>query len=221
MIARLIQTRANFGSSYSVLIDNKERYRADIPMMRLPCQAEFLKNGEVLCHIRFDTKESVKNIARLPTNTKQQPFIIRSWSGETIGCIYHKITKYFFGYTYYEQQLNGRQFSAYEVGLGKDGVKIPIYEGDQQVALIEKGTVVYDNKDEYDLFALDLFYLEAAAIFNIYYDIIRFKDPGEIVHKSKKVNYIYTWREELKAKYDPAFRNRVEALARRQEPASQ
>ena len=94
----------------------------------------------------------------------------------------------------------------YEIGLGKEGIKLPIYRDDTQVALIEKDLVVYDNKDTYEIIAIDEMSLEVSALFNLYYDFVKHGNYGEINYKSKERYYLYTMNKELKNKYDSTFK---------------
>lgn len=119
---------------------------------------------------------------------------------------FSKRNEIFLGYEYYEYHFFGKEYVAYEIGMGKEGIKIPLYDVERQIALIEKSTVVYDNKDEYDIYAIDAKALEIAVLFNLYYDFTRFGRFGEFAYKSKETEYLYTLKKELKSKYDPNFK---------------
>ena len=123
--------------------------------------------------------------------------------GNFCGAIYRKRTKGFFGYYYFELHLNDKEYKFYEIGLGKQGIKIPVYVGEQQVALIEKDTHTANNLDSYNLSSVDGKTAQAASLFCVYYDFVRFGNHGEVSVNSKQVTYIYTGNKKLKEKYNP------------------
>lgn len=208
MHVRFIKTHAGFSASYQVIKDGSVIYRAEIPMNFRSCHAAFYHNDSQKYALCFDSVEQVKNFIRDRASVKLLPFTIWTADGALAGYAFQKRSKALFGYLYYAFSLNERAYTAYEIGMGKEGVKIPIFEGDKQIALIEKGTAVYNNKDEYDIYTADGFAVETAALFNLYYDFVRFGRYGEAAYKSKEVNYTYTINKILKSKYDPAFKER-------------
>lgn len=209
MIVKLIQTRANISSEYNVVSQNGEiLYSATIPLNTKFSQIELYRNNAQIYTLNFNASESAKNIFRIGAKVKTLPFIINDSMGDSVGEIYSKYTKFFLGYPYFEILLDGHTYQAYRIGMGKEGLKIPIYEKECQVALVEKPTVVKDNKDEYEISALDPSSLELAVIFTIYFDVSNYGNRGEVVYKKTQVEYINTLNKELKSKYDPNFKER-------------
>lgn len=109
---------------------------------------------------------------------------------------------------YYHLELNGREWSLYEVGLGKEGIKLPVWEGERQAALLEKDAVVRDNLDRYQLYAASERDLLPAVLLGLFYDCKQFEDRGERVVQGKSVTYLYTFSRATRERYDPAFRAR-------------
>ena len=109
-----------------------------------------------------------------------------------------------------ELRIWDRTLRAYEIGLGRQGMKYPLYDGAVQIAQVEKDPVVYDNLDEYRLYSLDEFGETAALLFALFLDFHRYRNAGEYATKKKNVQYVFTGRKEILAKYDPSFRARCE-----------
>ena len=210
MKAGFIQTHANLSAAYSLISDGVVKYHAEIPLNFKGSHAGFFEGDRLRYKLCFDRLESIKGLFKGRVAANMFPFSIWSSDDELVGHAYLKRSKAFFGYMYFEYVLNGKTFYAYEVGMGKQGIKIPIYDEDKQIALIEKGVVVYDNKDEYEIVGIDDYAIEVAALFNLYYDFVRFGRYGQVVYKSKEVSYLYTINKELKNKYDQTFKKLYE-----------
>ncbi|WP_143069273.1 hypothetical protein [Paenibacillus sp. OV219] len=135
---------------------------------------------------------------------KQDRFILDD------GEIYNvKVARFiFFGYSFTKLHLHGREYEGYEVGRGREGHFLCIYEGDQQIALIEKDRVVMDNKDTYDLYVEASAHTDIAKIFAIHWDCSTYANSGEYLNKSKSIEIAFTINKFLKSKYDPAFKSR-------------
>jgi len=205
MKMRFVQTYAAFKASYAAIIGDSIVYTAELTRdFKLGVYADFLQGGQLKYRLCFDDNETLKNLLKFNPPAGLMPFNIWSPNNELLGHIGLKRTKSFSGYEYYEYDFYGVRYLAYGVGMGKDGRKIPIYQNDRQIALIEKNPVVYDTKDEYDIYAIDGNFSEVAAIFNLYYDFVRFARFN--VTKTKKTEYLYTLNKELKSKYNPDFK---------------
>lgn len=100
-------------------------------------------------------------------------------------------------------------FNIYTVGLGSEGIKYPVYYNTQQVALIEKDCVVKNNLDEYSITSIDEFTGYIAYIAALFIDETAYANRGEKVKKSTQKYYLKTTNKELKAKYNPDFKDFV------------
>ena len=138
------------------------------------------------------------------------PYQIHNEAGEELGMIVRKFTggSIFTRYEYVEMSCLGRMYRMYVVGLGKAGYAFPIYCGETQVALIEKGCEVRNNLDEYELFCMDGFDLPGVML-GLYLDTMMFANRGEVSTHSVKKSVTITTNKEIKAKYDPQFKDRM------------
>lgn len=93
---------------------------------------------------------------------------------------------------FFELHLDDEEYKIYEVGLGKQGIKLSAYIGDQQIALIEKGAHTANKLDSNDLTAVDAKTAQISSLFCVYYDFIRFGNHGGVSVNSKEVTYVYT-----------------------------
>lgn len=64
-------------------------------------------------------------------------------------------------------KLNGMIFDLFPIGFGNEGSKSPIYNGNKQIAQIEKDCIVYNDLHNYRIFAEDLF-ASQIAIFSVF-----------------------------------------------------
>lgn len=207
---KFIQTHSGLSALYEARINDYITYTAEIPHNFIGAKSNFIKNNILLYSLNFDWIEDVKSVLK-PSKTRNiRPFNICNVEGPIIGSLSKKRTKAFWGYCYYLLTLNEKVYRIYQVGCGKQGIKIPIYsEDDKQIALIEKETVVYDNKDIYEITAIDEASAEIATLFNLYYDYDQYARQGEFVIKSKNISYSYSLHKEEKAKYNPEFKSNV------------
>jgi len=111
-------------------------------------------------------------------------------------------------FDYCQMELAGSVWYLYEVGMGEEGIKLPVYRDHVPVALIEKSPMVRDNLDAYDLFCLKEDDLVGTVLLGVYYDFLKFSHASEFVSKKTETKYMYTTNPELLHKYDPAFKER-------------
>jgi len=102
-------------------------------------------------------------------------------------------------------------FECYLVGLGDKGIKFVIFNSDKniQIALIELGIKIYDNKAKYELFAENENYMEIAIISNLFYDFIRFDFRNNSVSKGVTITKVYTKNKAFLSKYNPSFKENI------------
>lgn len=122
-----------------------------------------------------------------------------------IGYLCIRRTRYFFGYSFFELNYKDEIYRFYSIGMGKAGLKIPMYtDRNNQVGLIEKDTVTYDNKSTYTIHTFGEHEQMLAFLFSVYYDNA-FYSTNEIARHKKQTTYQYTLNKKLKNKYDPNF----------------
>lgn len=112
---------------------------------------------------------------------------------------------YLSGSKTYAIQWKERRFTAYVVGLGKQGIKLPIFEDERQVALIEKGGVVFDMLDAYELYTTEDALFEMAVLTALYYDRDCFSNAGQSRNHSIQHTSEYTVRKKQLARYDESW----------------
>jgi len=136
-----------------------------------------------------------------------EKYEITNANNEVIGQIYNKTTdgNIFKRFEYFY----GTKYQLYLVALGKEGDKYPIYKDNVQVSLIEKGNVVYNNLDEYQIYAKDFDTIEMSILFCLYLDLMEYDHLGEVVKDYVSKSYTLTFLKELKSKYDPSFKDSV------------
>lgn len=198
----LKQTASGFSAHYVV-------YKNDTVISNAHINNNFVFGGSVqfdsfldgsifdMCYKPFD-----KHISSVAYNVYHNNEVIGRLSSVAEG-------KFLRAYEYFLFDFFGKTYRIYEVGLGDDGIKYPIYSDDKQIALIEKERVVYNNLDEYEIFAAndpDAFISYIAAL---YIDQRRYSHHGEKNTSAYEKYYLKTTNKELKAKYDPNFKSKL------------
>ena len=205
MIIDMKQTRSSMGADFVLATNNNhDLYTAQIRLGAGSPDISLVQNNEPVLmlsgdEISIDVKGALRRERTL--------FFIKKPNGEMCGEISSKVVKKFMaGYRYVQIEFNSELYNCYEVGMGKEGSFECIYIGDQQIAMIEKATVVSDNKDFYKIYIKDDKYIEIVCLFAVYYDHATARNYNEVAIKSKKVSYEYTLNKELKGKYNPQFK---------------
>ncbi len=163
--------------------------------------------------IRMDYRraEMLGNISKSAENRQYMPYLIRNDAGQELGKIVRKYSdgSIFRRYEYVEMIFAGCVYSMYVIGLGREGYAFPVYCGETQVALIEKGCEVRNNLDEYEVTCRGGFDLQSILL-GLYLDGMLFANRGEIATQSVKKSFLITTNKQLKAKHDPLFKNTVQ-----------
>jgi len=206
MQLRVTQTRANFSAEYQIKLNDEIYYEAKIPLNFKGRKVEFIKNNDVEYILSFNQLENMKNLGKSYIKQNIMPFYILDKNENVLGHIYQKRTRSFFGYLYFEMVFENRVYEIYEIGLGKQGIKVPIFCEGIQIGLIEKDKVVYDNMDYYDIISKDDFSAIISSLFCLYYDFVRFGHYAEVAYKTKKTYLLYSTNKELKGKYNADFK---------------
>lgn len=169
---------------------------------------EIYKCGKVLYRISYDVVRKCKNFVGPYRQRRVNPYKIFDANQLDMGRIYMRASNNFFlfQYLFYEMCFDGITYNMYGVGLGKEGMKFPIYIDEKQIALIEKDPTVRNNLDQYSILMKDDSNLEAVWLLCSYLDLIEYANRGEIVKKYTEKTYAITTNKELKSKYDPHFK---------------
>lgn len=210
MIAILKQTASGRGADYRLERGGQLLCTARSPFSPTAPGIELFRQNQPWLRIAPNLGESIKR--KVGNHTwRSAPCDIMEAGGPPIGRIARlREGTLFSSISYTELHLYDRVFHIYEIGLGKEGMKYPVYEGGAQIAQIEKDPVVYDNLDAYTLCSLDDFGELAALLTALFLDFHDYRNAGERARGQKSVQYVYTRKQEVLAKYDPSFRARCE-----------
>lgn len=151
-----------------------------------------------------------------PLNARAES-VFRPYSvfGEDIGAgsIYQSFAKSegVFGSKYYFHMLNidGESYTAYPIGFGKEGYKTPVYCGDQQIALVTKDYIVYDDLHHFKVYAASEKAAFVAVLFISYMYVNAYYKAGQKVHTSVSKAVTISTNKDLKKKYNPEFEKRI------------
>lgn len=165
------------------------------------------KNDSVL--LEFDVDTQIKSLVKQPVDRSDSPYRVII-NGQLCGDIYSSYTNnsFFTRISFDRLHLYDREYEMYKVGLGKEGIKFPIYCGEQQIALIEKDYTVHNNLDAYNIYSLDEHAAFVAIIFGFKLDK-SYSHGGMAVSKSVEKDYLLTLNKELRSKYNPDFKQMV------------
>lgn len=204
MIINMIQTRTFGGADFVFsTTENHVFYTAEVRLTIGSPHITLMKNDTPVLLLRGnDINPITESFKREHTL-----FNIKKPDGETCGKLTSKFAgKFLSGYRYVQITFYSEVFNCYVVGMGKEGTFVCIYSGDEQIAMIEKSTVVYDNRDFYRIYIKDNKHMEIVCLFATYYDHSTASNYNQAAIKSKKINYYYTLNKELKSKYNPQFK---------------
>lgn len=206
MVFDIVQTESNISAKYEVRKGNSVIGFAEL-------RNNFIHGGTFVFDILGRTYEMVyeplQQIGSWLRRAKEKtdvPYTVHE-NGELFGRISIKRSNggLLKRYEYYSLETRSEAYDMYEIGLGKDGLKYPIYCGERQIALIEKDVTVYNNLDFYHISTSDDNAAIIATIFGMYLDASSYAHRGEFVKKSVETTYYLTTNSELKAKYDKNF----------------
>lgn len=118
--------------------------------------------------------------------------------------------RWFKKYGYHQMKKSGVTYNMFPVGLGKNGIKSPIFQDNSQIAQVEKDCVVYNDLHIYKIFARDEFTSEIAVLFTIYYYINVNYKAGEKTITSTYKTISKTTNKLLLKKYNSEFTKYIE-----------
>lgn len=210
MTAQLVQTVSNFAALYELRAEDRLLGTARIGNNIFSggaCECCF---SGMAYSLSYNPAQQVVSWFKPRTEKTGVPYqILRN--GEKTGEICIKISEgnIFSRYDYFFLELDGRTYEMYPIGMGKEGMKYPIYEDETQVALIEKGTVVRNHLDIYQITVAQEGAILAAYFLCLYLDMREFANRGRIDSNAYEKSYCYTTKKALKEKYNPAFKETV------------
>lgn len=112
-------------------------------------------------------------------------------------------------YEYIKMIYKEKEYNMYSIGLGKEGIKSPIYANHIEIAQIEKENVVYDDLHSYDIYAIDEFSALISVILCSYMFVNGCYKPGQKVTNSVVKSVNISTNKLLKEKYNPDFKNKI------------
>ncbi len=162
----------------------------------------------------LETGQSVWTMGRgvnpLTEESAFRPYDIQR-NGTQVGTVYSTTEKtgFFSCYQFHRMLYGAANYAMYPIGFGKEGSRCPIYQGTQQIALLEKPATVYNNLHNFSIFSLDEQAQNIAMLFCAYSYILGCYRPGEKIMQGVKTTYTISTNKVLKSKYDPGFKDRV------------
>lgn len=210
MIFDIIQTVSNLSASYEARSGEQpigSAHLANNFLLGGTCDCEFLGEPYSLSYLPIQQAASWLKPRQEKTGV---PYQI-SRGSQKAGDICVKLSDggLLSRFEFFFMNLCGRSYCLYQIGLGKEGMKYPIYEGESQIALIEKNTTVHNRLDMYCVSALDSNAGLVSFLFCLYLDMKEFSNRGEVSFASVEKTYRYTTKKRLKAKYDPNFKRQI------------
>lgn len=113
-------------------------------------------------------------------------------------------------FDYHQMKKSGMTYELFPIGFGSEGSKSPVYQGNKQIAQIEKNCVVYNDLHNYRIYAEDEYASNIAVFFAIYMYVNAGFKPGEkFVSSTVKVISVTT-NKLIKEKYNSEFTKYIE-----------
>lgn len=208
MILNITQTKTNFDMEWEISNIAGDNYAiAKAPFER----------GSFSVLIQYANDDRVNTMTFNPADTRWGSSLTDRMSfklfesEQLVGKLVGKTKKVGFlkSYPYYEFSYKGRLFYGYEVGLGKNGLFLCIYENESLIAIVDKKLRVINYKDAYTAYIDDEKYANVVVAFILYYDTATYGDLMDISLISIKEKYVNTVQKELLGKYDPMFIEKI------------
>ena len=209
MIIELIQDKTNFDMSYRFTCGNTVVCTADTPF----------EVGRLLTTLTFSDNK-VQQLYFAPSDTQwgsglrdRMSFKILQ-TGQKVGHIYgdtQKTGRIFGSIPYYRIVYFDKEYALYAVGLGKNGIFLCGYQGNELLFIAEKDRTTVNYHDHYTLYLDNDEHFPLAANALLYYDLTCYDDLMKISAYSVKKETLVSTQKELIAKYDPDFIPRIKA----------
>lgn len=208
MILEVIQTKSAIKQEYDILIDNQLRFKAEAsPVTKyFECCLKDL-DGSVIFNTDYDIKIHITNIIPFKWifGSPKLANPCNIYGNNEKGIFLLSTTGLF--KSMYVITLNNSTYNCYTVSKG-DYNYVAVYDGDKQIALIEKVLTVTNNLDTYKIFLLD-HYKERAkllSLFTVYYDNWNYSSRGSMFYGTE---YSKEWTySRNNDKYDPDWKSK-------------
>lgn len=207
MFAQLVQTRSGMGAHYEVVQDGQVLCEARAGLPAAAIHIPLTQGGRCVYALHGELWADPR-VSRTQDGAAQQreSLDILGPDGGRLGRVFYRWTPDLGTHSWYQLELRGRTWDIYEVGLGRKGIKLPVYLGERQAALLEKDAKVKDNLDRYGLYALDEDAMLVSVLFGLYYDFKRWRSAGELDVKKTQTTFTFSLKRAVRGKYDPKFK---------------
>ena len=96
-------------------------------------------------------------------------------------------------------------YEGYALGMGKEGLKMPVYLENKLIAEIDSDNIIDNECYKYKVYCKKNEYSAPAILMTVYFYVIGCFKTGEKVYKSKRIIYSKTTDKFLLSKYDSEF----------------
>lgn len=206
MRAQLIQTRTGSDAVYRIQRGTETVWEAVTALNPVQVDTLLRQNGRDLFTIHGGSGLSRQEVRSLVDADERaiKICVIYSPRGQQMGFVRYALGRWR-DIPSFRLDLQGCRWTGYQVGLGRQGIKFPVYDQwNRQVALLERDIVMRNGQDCYQLSALDDESALAAVLLGLYYDWKAFM-CGQSGGRKSQVTVINTLNRRLKEKYDPNF----------------
>lgn len=157
--------------------------------------------------LQIEIYSAFKNTIKIGPETKQHSgeFSIHSHPGGSIYYCGRKGSNFLNGIYYWTFEHLGEKFLAYEVGFGRKGIYLCIWDENQLVAVVSKDVHTKRFESKYTIYAEDTISPELLSICSLYWDLTRYYPTTS----SEEFHTLNTWQKELKNKFDPNFIKKI------------
>lgn len=202
MISQLVFTNRSGLPAYRLLRDSAEILSARMSLSFAGVKAEISKRGVPYCVMDMTRRSGFKPQTGLNNIKRILPTVIYNGVGERVGAIEPVKGK---GFVYFNCTVAEYSFESYVVVLDKEVLKISIYNGGVQVALIEDAGAQSGDEYGYTITSVDELTAEMAAIFGIFFDMNIYIPIGEFEFAHRSRRFDITNNAALAQKYDVDF----------------
>ena len=115
-------------------------------------------------------------------------------------------------YAYTFLTIGGTTYYLYEVGFGKKGLYLCIYEEEKLIAIVDKELTVRNFQDEYMVYSSSHQYSSVIVPLVLYYDMRSYADLMDVKLSSVKHDRVNTIQKELISEFDPEFIPRIKEM---------
>ena len=202
MISRLVFTNKSGLPEYRLSRDGAEILSAKMLLSFAGIKAEISKRGAPYCVMDMTRRSGFKPQTGLNNLKRLLATVIYNSVGERVGAVEPAKGK---GFVYFNCTVAEYSFEAYVVVLDKELLKISIYNGGVQVALIEDAGAQPDDGYGYTITSVDELTGEMAALFGIFFDMNIYIPIGEFEFARRSRRFDIINNAALAQKYDVDF----------------